>query len=54
MMHAWTLWSVGQINSVDVVEGLNAYDDSVRDVVDLMDGSRLVGNGGVLMIGNNR
>lgn len=27
-MHAWTLWSVGQINSTDLLRGLNEYDDS--------------------------
>lgn len=27
-MHAWTLWSVGQINSNDLVRGLNEYDES--------------------------
>ena len=26
VMHAWTLWSVGQINSNDVIKGLSHYD----------------------------
>lgn len=30
VMHAWTLWSVGQISSNDVVRGLAEYDESLQ------------------------
>lgn len=30
VMHAWTLWSVGQISSNDVVRGLQEYDESIQ------------------------
>lgn len=31
VMHAWTLWSVGQISSNDVVRGLAEYDESLQN-----------------------
>ena len=38
VMHAWTLWSVGQINSQDVLKGLNSYDDSLEQAMQPMIG----------------
>jgi hypothetical protein len=37
-MHAWTLWSVGQINSSDVIKGLNQYDESAQGIVNITQG----------------
>jgi hypothetical protein len=37
-MHAWTLWSVGQINSNDVVKGLSQYDESAQGIVNIAEG----------------
>jgi hypothetical protein len=33
VMHAWTLWSVGQINANDIINGLNKFDESTERVV---------------------
>jgi hypothetical protein len=31
VMHAWTLWSVGQISSGDVITGLNKFDETSKN-----------------------
>jgi hypothetical protein len=43
-MHAWTLWSVGQISSNDVINGLNKYDELSLKAINLTGGSEIMIN----------
>lgn len=37
VMHAWTLWSVGQIGSSDVIKGLSEYDEAAQSKMAMID-----------------